>query len=252
MSPTKPDDYFNKAGKYHLLADYYKYNNPTLHLHYYNKYVNYLQRAIVDEQNNRASAQTNLPPAQVRVMHAAPETDKVDVYVNSTRVLQDFPYKSVSNYLSLPQGKYQVDVYPAGNQVSTIVSRKIEVKNGKMYTIAAIGTGKNIKLQAYEDQSAVPFGEATLRVIHLSPDAPSVDIGVKNGDVAFPELSYRKATNYLGVTPMNLELEVRKPGTKDVIFSLPSIQLQPNTAYTIYLVGLVEKEPSLEALMLTP
>lgn len=251
MQQLSAHHYFEKASMYGLLADYYKYSNPTLHIYYYKKHVNNLQKAI-SMQRSDINPDDQQSPAKVRVLHAAPDAPNVDVFVNGTRILKDFPYKKVTDYLTLPKGKYQIDIYPTGNLVSTLVSRKVEVDTGKSYTLATTGDRKNIRLLAFEDQTNVPDGEAKLRFIHLSPDTPSVDIAVKNGDVVSPNVAYRKATNYLGVTPMTVDLEARLAGTKTVALSLPNVQLQPNTAYTIYAVGFANGSPTLEALILVP
>lgn len=251
MQSRNSHHYFEKASMYGMLADYYKYSNPTLHIYYYKKHLNSLQKAIASQRSVLDPAQ-NETPAKVRILHAAPDAPNVDVYVNGTRVLKDFPYKKITEYLPLPQGKYQVDIYPTGNLVSTIISRKVIVQNGKMYTLAATGTDKNLRLIPFEDNPNVPQGEAKMRVIHLSADTPPVDIAVKNGDVIFQNVSYRKATNYLGVTPMHIDLEAREAGTNNVVLALPDVDLKPNTVYSIYIIGSFDGTPPLEALILVP
>lgn len=251
MQQYSAHNYFEKASMYGLLADYYKYSNPTLHIYYYKKHVNNLQKAIASQRSD-VNPTTNVIPAKVRLLHAAPDAPNVDVYVNGTRILKDFPYKKVTDYLNLPKGKYQIDIYPTGNLVSTVISKKVDVDNNKFYTLAAAGSGKNLKLLTFEDNTDVPNGESKVRFIHLSPDTPPVDIAVKNADVVFRNVSFRKASNYLGVTPMNVDLETRLTGTDKVVLSLPNVNLQPNTAYSIYAIGFENREPELDALILIP
>lgn len=246
-------DYFEKAAMYDLLAMYYKYIDPTTHMMYYQKHLKYMHKAIQSYRTDMMPG-TNMggaQPARVRVLHAAPGAGNVDIYVNGNRILRDFPFKQSSNYLSLPAGKYQIDIYPAGNMVSTVISKKVTVEGGRFYTLAAIGQPeKQLRLLAYEDEPRVPAGEAKVRFIHLSPDAPAVDIAVKNRDVIFPNVSYKQATNYLGLSPMTVDLEARVAGTNNVALSLPGVQLRPNEVYTIVAVGLLSGEPELETIVL--
>ena len=107
MTSDRIATYFQKASKYGMLADYYKYHNPSLHMHYYKKHLNNLQKAMEAERSMRGEGDS---PAKIRILHAVPGAPNVDVLVNGTRVLKDFPYKKVTDYLSLPAGKYQVDV----------------------------------------------------------------------------------------------------------------------------------------------
>ena len=251
MSSDRILTYFNKASTYGMLADYYKYQHPTLHMHYYKKHLNNLQKGIDAERLSNRQAE-NERPARIRLLHAIPDAPNVDIFLNGTRVLKDFSYRKTTDYLAVPKGKYQVDVYPAGNHVSSLISRKIDVGSGKSYTAVAAGSGKKLYLQTYEDQFDVPNGEAKMRFIHLSPDAGEVDLAVKNSDIIFHNIPFRKATNYLNITPMNVDLEVRKAGTKDVALSLPNVNFLPNNVYSIFVIGFANDEPSLEALLFVP
>ena len=252
MKPEKEKKYFRKASMYEMLAAYYKYTNMDLHIYYYKKHLKYLRKAIALDQMHTRNIRTNGNNALVRVLHAAPGAPHVDVYVNGTRILADFPYKKSTDYLPLPEGTYQIDIYPAGDKVNNVISRKVEVKNGKYYTLAAYGQGKNLKLLAFEDNPYTNKGESKIRVVHLSPDSPAVDVAVRNGDVAFRNINPRKASDYLHVTPMELDLDVRAAGSSQTVKSLPRIRLQPDTAYTVFIIGLLEGQPSLEAIMLSP
>ena len=243
--------YLQKASKYGMLADYYKYQNPSLHMHYYKKHLNNLQKAMEAERTTHMRGEGE-HPAKIRILHAVPDAPNVDVLVNGTRVLKDFPYKKVTDYLSLPAGKYQVDVYPTGNLASSLISRKINVESGKSYTIAATGAEKKLHLQTFEDRFDVPSGKTKVRFVHLSPDAGAVDVGVKNGENLFNNVTFRKNTDYLTINPTNVDLEAKKAGTNDTVLSLPNVHLLPNTTYSIYVIGFANDQPSLEALLLVP
>jgi hypothetical protein len=246
----KQDD-FARAIKYGLLAEYYKYSDPALHVAYYYQHLKYIRRAVQSMRMEAVHQQDSMrQPAMVRVVHASPDAPNVDIYVNGNRILKDFPYKDVSGYLSLPAGKYQIDIYPAGNMVSTVLSKKVTVEGGKSYTLAAAGPAGKLRLVTFEDKPSVPAGETKARFIHLSADAPAVDIAVKKGDVIFPNVSFRQATSYLGLSPMTVDLEVRVAGSSNTVLPLPGVKLEPNKAYTILAVGTAAGDPPLEALII--
>lgn len=252
MSETRnKQHYFQKAAMYDALAKYYKYSNPSMHIHYYQKHLHHLNKAI---QMLRSEAQEamegRIHGAAIRIIHAAPGTSNVDVYLNGTRIGKDLPYRGVSEYISLPAGKYQVDIYPAGTMVSTVISKKIIIKNGHVYTFVAGGSTDKLRLLEFEDRPNVPSGRTKIRFIHLAPDAPAVDIATKKGEGIFSNISYKHATNYIELTPMPIEAEIRIAGTNTVILSLPTLELKPNETYTVIAVGLVETEPKLEAIVI--
>ncbi|WP_168413214.1 DUF4397 domain-containing protein [Bacillus salacetis] len=236
--------HLQKAAMYDLLSMFYKYSNPGLHIHYYQKHIKYMQKAL-----NSTGTRQQDRPAQVRVLHAVPDAPDVDVYVNGNMVLSDVAFKDISGFMPLPAGSYHIDIYPAGTSVSTVISKKVTVEEGKIYTLAAAGRGSKLQLLPYVTDPFVPSGETKVRFIHLSPNAPAVDIAVTKGDVIFPKVSFKQATDYLGLTPMTVNLEVRPAGTKDTVLSVPDVTLQPNQVYTIFAVGLLGESPELEALL---
>lgn len=87
--------------------------------------------------------------------------------------------------------------------------------------------------------SALPEpGKAHVRFLHASPDAPAVDIAVKNGPVLFKNVAFKGVGEYLSVGAGTYDLEVRLAGTKTVALSVPGVRLDNQTVYTIFAMGL--------------
>ncbi|MEO2076509.1 MAG: DUF4397 domain-containing protein [Bacillus sp. (in: firmicutes)] len=236
-------EYLQRAAMYDLLAQYYKYSLPNLHMHYYVKHLKYMNRAM---QSMRTHQPTSQAEAKVRILHTSPDAPNVDIYINGKRVIRDLSFKQVSNELSLKPGKYHVDIYPAGNMVDSVLNKKITVAPGKSYTLAAIDSVKKLRLLVFQNEPTPPLNEAKVRFIHLAPNAPTLDIAVKDRDVVFPKVSYKQATEYLGLTPMTVDLEAREAGSKEVILPMPKVTFQPNESYTIVFLGLINGEPSFQ------
>lgn len=251
MPNRNMDEYLHKAAKYDTLSNYFKYSNPNLHIQYYYKHLENIAKAL--EQDRDHIMHSSNEPGNLRLLHAAPNAGNVDIYVNGTKIFSNYPYQRLSEYLSLPAGKYQVDVYPAGNQTNTVLSQRIMVEPRQSVTLAVTVKDKKFKLVSIPDTIQVPMGEAALRIVHLSPDAPEVDIGIKDGAAIFKELAYRKNTNYLAITPTTADLEVRAAGTNQVVLPLNKLEFKPGTPYTIYIIGLASGgTPNLQAVITSP
>lgn len=245
------NDYLHKAAMYSLLAEYYKYLDPNMHVMYYHKHLRNMKKAVqLMRSDTVPSRPETAMPGQLRFLHAAPDVKLIDIYINGSRVLRDFDYKNNSSHMQLAPGKYQVDIYPAGETVSTVISKKVTVESARIYTAAIAGPASKLRLLIFEDQPITPVGETKTRFIHLSPDAPAVDLAGKNGDIIFPNVSFRQATTYLGLTPMTVTLEARVAGTKNTVLTIPNVKLEPNNSYSIVAVGTVKGEPPLEILLL--
>jgi hypothetical protein len=128
----------------------------------------------------------------------------------------------------------------------------LEVVQGITYTFAALNSDGKTTFLTVSDDEMVPPGETKVRFLHLSPTAPKVDIAVKKGDVIFSDLEFRSVTNYLPLTPMTVDLEIRLAGTKDVVLPINRVNVKPDLAYTIAVVGLPGETPRLEAIFLVP
>ncbi|HWO98262.1 MAG TPA: DUF4397 domain-containing protein [Bacillus sp. (in: firmicutes)] len=242
------DKYYHKAAMYDLLANYYKYSNPHLHIMYYQKHLKYMNKIMMASYRPEQDSESNQP--MVRIFHASPDAPSVDVYVNGKRIIRNLTFKQETDYLPFPDaGKYRIDIYPAGKTDNPILTESFTFNDGQRYTVAAVGKLANLDLLLIYDDHKVPSGETKIRFIHFSPDAPAVDVAVKNGDVVFSDVTFKEVTEYLPLTPMTANLEVRLAGTNKVALELPPIRLRPNRSYTIYAVGLVDGKPALEALI---
>ncbi|MCM3692715.1 DUF4397 domain-containing protein [Neobacillus niacini] len=238
-------DYLQRAAMYDLMAHNYKYSNPNLHMHYYLKHLKYMNKAMLER-----TIQQSQTEGRVRFLHTSPDAPEVDIYINGQMKVKRLPFRVASNYLPLKPGKYHIDIYPTGNSVDSILNKKITVEPDKSYTLAIIDPVKKLRLLPYLNQPEVPMNESKIRFLHLSPDTGALDIAVKNRDVVFPNISYKQTTDYLGIMPMTVDLEVREAGTKNIILPMPKAQFRPNETYTIVLIGLSTEEPALQAMIL--
>ncbi|EKN69482.1 hypothetical protein BABA_08646 [Neobacillus bataviensis LMG 21833] len=244
MSETRNQaDYLQKAAMYDLLAQYYKYTNPNLHIHFYLKHVKSINKAM---NIMRTNFQLPQGEAKVRLLHTSHDAPNVDMYINGKRVIRDLPLKQVSQELALHPGKYHIDIYPAGNMVDSVLNKKITVEAGKSYTLTTIDSVKKMRLLVFLNEPQVPLNEAKVRFIHLSPDTPPLDIAVKDRDVIFSKISYKQATDYLGLTPMRVDLEARTAGSKEVVLPMPKVQFKANETTTIVFLGLSKGTPDLQ------
>lgn len=187
----------------------------------------------------------------VRVLHAVPVAPNVDVYANEKLIANNIAFGEFTSYIPVPEETYQISIYLAGTKESPIVSNLLFVNRNTALTIATIGVLKEISLVAISDGD-VPIdpSKAMIRFVHLSPNAPPVDITLSDGTIIFRDISFRHLTLYMEVAPANYTLEVRRSGTDNVVLTVPNVDLEANNFYSIYAVGLVSVNPELEALLL--
>jgi len=153
--------------------------------------------------------------ASLRVAHLSPDAPNVDVYVDGGAVLEDVPYRAVSEYLELASGTYEVMITAAGDMETVVFDEDLEVPAGE-FTVAAVGElaeeNQPFAVEVYEDDVSDPGENARVRLVHASPDAPNVDV-TAGGDVLFEDVPFG-AAGAIEVPPGEYELEVR-PATEN-------------------------------------
>ncbi len=188
--------------------------------------------------------------ARVRVVHASPDAPAVDVWVNGAPAFKNAPFKGITQYAALDGGNYDVQVVPAGATTPVVIKGTLGFGAGKDYTVIALGKLADIAPLVLEDNNALPeAGKAHVRFIHASPDAPAVDIAVKNGPVLFKNIAFKGVGEYLPVAAGTYDLEVRLAGTNNVALSVPGVKLDNQTVYTVFAMGLAGGQPSLTAVL---
>src|SRR5690606_20933585 len=82
-----------------------------------------------------------------------------------------------------------------------------------------------------DDDDTPVAARASVRAVHLSPDAPAVDISV-NDTVVLEDVSYRQASGFLPVNAGNIGLEVLVANT-DTVALAADLNLTKDTNYTV-------------------
>jgi len=173
----------------------------------------------------------------VRVFHASPNGPSIDIYVNGGLAFKNLSFKSFSEYVQLPMGEYKIEVFPAGQKETPILTQNIKLPEKEVITIAAVGNFEDLQLIPYIEGNAdnLPENESRVRIIHLSPDAPNVDVLV-DGNLAFKDIGFMDATDYAQLSSGAYNLTVNLADTKDTVLTA-NAELKSQKVYTIYVVG---------------
>lgn len=188
-----------------------------------------------------------LTDARIRVAHLSPDAPNVDVYVDGVPVLEDVPYRAVSDYLDLEPGTYTIRVVPAGEDpAEAVLEETVEVVDGD-YTIAVIGevAAENQPLQTLvleDDDGPVDPDTARIRVVHASPDAPAVDVVAgENGDALFENVEFGES-GYTDVPKGEYTLVVYPASDRETGVFETDVSLAGGTVYSAFAIGYLEAE----------
>ncbi|WP_458189215.1 DUF4397 domain-containing protein [Haladaptatus sp. NG-WS-4] len=180
--------------------------------------------------------------ARTRVIHAIPDAPEVDVFVDGGRALEGVAFKDVSDYLELEPGDHTIQVAPAGQgQGSALIEQQVTLEANTDSTIAAAGTVDSPEAVLFDDDTETPSGDQVrLRAVHLSPDAPAVDIAA-DGDVLVEGLEFGNASDYVEVPAGSYTLGVRPAGENEAVATF-DVTLDGGTVVSAFAVGLLEAD----------
>jgi hypothetical protein len=187
-----------------------------------------------------AAADDAVATGRVRVVHLSPDAPPVDIVVNGAPAVSGLAFKEASDYAGLPAGIYDVAVTPAGANETIVLGAHLPINAGTDATVVALGTLDALDLLVLADDNTAPaFGNAKVRFVHASPDAPAVDIAVKGGPVLFANVPFKGVGDYAEVPAGAYDLEVRVAGTDTVALELPGVTLEDGQIVTVFAAGLL-------------
>jgi hypothetical protein len=176
--------------------------------------------------------------AKVMIVHASPDAPGVDLLVdNNKKNSSALTFPNNTGYLEIEDGSRNFKVNATGTSTS-VINATVSLTKDKNYTLFACNALANIEPLLITDDLTTPAsGKAHVRFVHLSPDAPAVDVAVAGGAVLFGNKSFKDYTAFTPLDAGTYNLEVRVAGTSITALSLPGITLQSGKIYTIFAKG---------------
>ncbi len=171
-----------------------------------------------------------LPPVQntarLQVIHNSP-SPTVDVWVNDDPFIQDFEFRTATEYLDVPAGvNLNVGVALAGSSSpdDILVDFDFILEPNETYQLIANGivgdmeAPFNLEVVTPARESAEDDG-VDFVIFHGSPDAPSVDVFARDVAQLADGLSFTDQTDYLNVPADDYTIDITAAGDPDVLLS---------------------------------
>jgi hypothetical protein len=179
----------------------------------------------------------------VRVGHFSADAPNVDVYADGAPLLTGVPFGTISDYLEVEPGTTRNLVAPAGATIAegpVVIDAELTFEPGALTTVAATNELANITPVVIADQPAPVSDSAQVRVVHLSADAPRVDVapdGSRRQEAIFKNVPFGKARAYETVPAGEYDLEVRPTGERRAAFDIPPVTLEDGKSYSAIAIG---------------
>ncbi|RKL67506.1 hypothetical protein CR203_09150 [Salipaludibacillus neizhouensis] len=201
--------------------------------------------------NFTSADDTTTEQAKARVVHASPNATAVDVYLDDEKILTGMQFKELSEYHPLDEKSYEVKIYEEGSKPKNsepVLEANITAMAGESYTLAVGGKVDELQLYEIKDDKEVNEEEAKLRVIHLSPDAPAIDVFSLDTPVV-ANVAFSEASKYENLAEGSYSLDIRPAGQEKEIFNIPNLQLEKGKNYSIIALGLLKGDPAFDVIL---
>jgi hypothetical protein len=142
-----------------------------------------------------------------------------------------------TGYLQVESGARNIKVNVSGTS-TTVINADLTLEKDKNYSVFAVDSVSKISAVVVADDLTAPAaGKAHVRFIHLSPNAPAVDVALDGGAVVFGNTAFKASTAFTPLDAGTYDLEVRVAGTSTVALDLDPITLQAGKIYTVFAKG---------------
>jgi hypothetical protein len=191
------------------------------------------------------AAATNDNTAYIRVIHASPDIGTVDVFVDGKKLLSNFQFATVTDYVPLPAGTHKVQLALIGKGINAaVISQNLTIQNGIPYTVAALGTKKSgFSFSVFADNNMITGDGTKVRVYHLSPGTGTANITTPTASIV-NDISYGDASNYVPISSGTYKFTLTAVTDNTTLSS--DITLKPWTVMSIFAVGVPQGNPKFQ------
>ncbi len=180
---------------------------------------------------------TTYGSAQLMVVHASPDAPAVDLLVNDMTAGTNLAFPANTGYMNVLATMKNIKVNVAGTGTN-VINADLGFTKGMHYSLFAVDAVASLSALLLEDDMTAPaMGTAHVRFVHLSPDAPAVDITLTDGTVVFGNVAFKEFAGFAPVSAGMIDLQVRLAGTDTVVLDLPGIDFMDGMIYTVFAKG---------------
>jgi hypothetical protein len=200
---------------------------------------------VLEDDNSDPGGDT----ARVRAVHASPDAPAVDITVaSSSDALFDGVAFGEAGYVEVPAGDYTLQIRgdTDGNDGDVVAEFDVSLAGGQVYTAFAAGyltpddepadTPFDLLVSQDTDGGMMQTDPANVRVSHMSPNAPNVDVYVDDSAV-LEDVPFGTTSSYLELAAGDHTVEITAAGDPDASVFSGDVTVEAGTDYTIAAIG---------------
>ena len=188
--------------------------------------------------------------SKIRFIHGIPTAPAVDVYLDGEVSFKNLKFSDITCYENISPGKYKIKIYAAGTYDNPLISKDIDILPTKTLSISIVALTDSVDIFVLNDSNVKKeTTSSALRFIHLSPNTPLISLLLPNDMVLFSNVEYLESTGYYTLSPAIYDFKVSFSGASGLYKYINNKTMNAGKAYTIYIIGLLNKTPTLGYLL---
>lgn len=189
--------------------------------------------------------------SSVRLLYACPDFGPINIFANGNLLIQNCKFGEASKYLSLPPMNYKIEIFKVSDNNTPIFEYNFEAIPTMICTICLTCIHGNFQVLNLTDNfHSKKLNTSYLRFINLSPNAPLLNLGLFENKSLFKDVEFCETTNYYPLIPKDYSFTVYNSKLSTFKKKLPKLNLIDGEKYTIFIIGLLNGEPSIGFLFL--
>lgn len=194
----------------------------------------------------------NMPKLQskIRFLHAIPSMPAVDVYLSGSLFGKNVAFSDITCYENISPGNYELQLYKTGTYDKPLMSKEVDILPKSNLTVNLVALGGKLDILKLNDATGKGgLANSFLRFINLSPNSPLLTLSLPNDIPLFNSVEYLETTGYYALSPAIYDFKVSFSSLAGLYKFISTKTLTNGKFYTIYMIGLLNKQPELGYLM---
>ncbi|AOM79144.1 DUF4397 domain-containing protein [Pedobacter steynii] len=188
-----------------------------------------------------STKETPVPESSsLMVVNTSASPGTYNVYINGGKANPGpLPFGGPLPYIRLNTGESTIKFTTAGSTES-LVTKKIILEDKKGYSLFLIDKEPKLDILIASDEvSALPTTKALIRFINLSPDAPALDLAVKDGAALVTGKAYKAIGDFIEIEPKKYIFQIKDKTASPLKAELAETEIKAGGIYTVLSIGLV-------------
>ncbi len=186
-----------------------------------------------------------LPPAAyVSYYHGAPNFEAITIYADGNQYNTNlFEFTDYFNYYRFFTGDRDLS-FRLRNTANSLLDTTVNFTENQAYSFFLTEENEQLETVIAEDNWESPeVTNALIRLAHLSPDAPAVNLQINDEETdLFESQSFKDVTDFVEVTAAPTDFTLKNTVNGEVLLTAEDINLRNERVYTIVVRGYTSPE----------